>query len=317
MKARLLTLLAVSLICGAVSAHENRLLQVQIDQLNDQLYGVRLQVPPSVAPDNQPSVQMPVDCRARSEALYYCAQPLQGQTLEIRYARYNPSVSTLIQLHWLSGETRYQVLAAEDAQWTVPAPETVAGIASEYFRLGVIHILAGWDHLLFLFCLLLLAAEPRRVVMTLSGFTLAHSLTMVAAALEWVQVPVAAVEAVIALSVLFLARELLGNRRDSYTFRYPVLVSVSFGLIHGFGFAAALAEIGLPQTALVTGLTLFNLGVEAGQLLLALAWLAVVSLVRPRWSPERFRQPALYLMGIVAGYWFVERSLGVALLGLS
>ena len=184
-------------------------------------------------------------------------------------------------------------------------------VATTYTALGIEHILLGVDHLLFVLALLILVRGARRIALTITAFTLAHSLTLVAATLGWLSLPGAPVEAVIALSIAFLAREIAMSWRGhaSLTERLPWLVAFVFGLLHGLGFAGALAEIGLPQKAIPVALLCFNVGVELGQLLfvavmLALAWSARALLARwqstLRWVPP-------YAIGGIASFWLIER----------
>ncbi|WP_424286598.1 HupE/UreJ family protein [Eudoraea sp.] len=143
-------------------------------------------------------------------------------------------------------------------------------VARQYSILGIKHILEGWDHLLFLICLMLVAGIGKKLWITITGFTIAHSITLALSALDVVRLPIPPVEAVIALSVVYLAVEIALQKKDSLTYRYPIAVSSSFGLLHGFGFAAVLSDIGLPQIEVVTSLLFFNVGVELGQIIFVL-----------------------------------------------
>jgi hypothetical protein len=168
--------------------------------------------------------------------------------------------------------------------------------------------------------LLLLARSPRRIIWAVSGFTLAHSITLSLAALGYLQLAVAPVEAMIALSVLFLATEIARNDASSFSSRFPVVLSLAFGLLHGFGFASALGEIGLPRNELAGGLLFFNLGVELGQLaFIAAVGLAIliIQTVRRKIGDARLdrwlTQPKIglvgaYCLGIPAAFWFLERT---------
>ena len=180
-----------------------------------------------------------------------------------------------------------------------------------YFLLGVEHILLGIDHLLFVLALLLLVPGLRMLFWTITSFTLAHSVTLAAATLGFVNFPSRPVEAIIALSILFVASEIIRWRQGhpGISRRWPWLVAFVFGLLHGFGFAGALSEIGLPEHAIPLALLFFNLGVEAGQLLfiagVLLIWLFLKRLNWPEWS---WRMPA-YAIGTVAAFWTIERVL--------
>jgi hydrogenase/urease accessory protein HupE len=222
----------------------------------------------------------------------------------------------MVRLNRLSGEVQTALLSPQQQRWQIPAQESLQGVAFEYTELGVVHILVGYDHLLFLCCLVFLAGTARRIIVAVTGFTVAHSLTLALAALGIVAIPVPFVEAVIALSIVFLARELLSHRRDTLSWRYPVAVACSFGLLHGLGFAAVLADIGLPQTQLVPALLFFNLGVEIGQLLfilvIALLYQAACRLGEHtthyrQTIPATFKTTVIYLAGGLSAMWAMER----------
>ena len=148
-----------------------------------------------------------------------------------------------------------------------------------YLVFGVEHILSGMDHLLFIACLIFIAGTWRRILVTITGFTIAHSLTLTLSALELIRLPVPPIEATIALSIVFLAREIALDRRDTLTWRYPIAVSAGFGLLHGLGFASALKDIGLPQTEIPAALLAFNVGVEIGQIMFVSSMLVVFWLI--------------------------------------
>jgi hydrogenase/urease accessory protein HupE len=187
-------------------------------------------------------------------------------------------------------------------------------VAGDYTLLGIDHILSGFDHLTFVLALLLLVSGAGRLLITVTSFTLAHSITLAAATLGVLWVPGAPVEAVIALSILFVAHELvLVNRGEaSLTARNPWIVAFAFGLLHGFGFAGALGDIGLPQNEIALALLMFNVGVEIGQLMFISAALAVIWLLhrlRSEW-PAWLRQVPAYGIGGIAAFWVIERVAG-------
>jgi hydrogenase/urease accessory protein HupE len=177
--------------------------------------------------------------------------------------------------------------------------------------LGIEHILGGVDHLLFVLALLLIVRGGKAIILTVTAFTVAHSITLVAATLGWVHVPGPPVEAMIALSIVFVACEIVHGLqgRTGLTARAPWVIAFSFGLLHGFGFAGALAEVGLPQKAIPVALLTFNVGVEIGQLIfvgLALAIgsaLSQLPALRSRWAENALS----YAIGSVAMFWVIER----------
>ena len=240
------------------------------------------------------------------------------------------STDVLVRIERLDGSTEIARLAAANPSFIVQGSLTQMEVAITYTQFGIEHILEGMDHLLFVACLILIAGTGRRILITISGFTIAHSITLTLAALNLVRLPIPPIEAVIALSIVFLAREIALERRDTLTWRYPIAVSASFGLLHGFGFASALGEIGLPQTEIPAALLAFNLGVEIGQLLFVCSivfcvW-SVTKLVlllgltrnsavsadsntRPLIWLQYIEKPMAYVVGSVTIIWTIERTL--------
>lgn len=198
-------------------------------------------------------------------------------------------------------------------------------VAVAYLGLGIEHILLGIDHLLFVLALMFLVTDWRRLLWTITAFTLAHSLTLGAATLGWIHVPQAPVEAVIALSIMFVALEILHARkgRAGIAVTKPWLVALVFGLLHGLGFAGALSEIGLPETAIPLALLFFNIGVETGQIVFVAAVLALLAGLARLGFPRRvgaagdvwqtaasLALPVAYVVGSMAAFWVIERTAG-------
>jgi hydrogenase/urease accessory protein HupE len=254
--------------------------------------------------------------------VFRCDRGLSGRVVGIVFPTVNPSLSTLYKIKLANGEEHTRILKPSETSWTVPDAEDPFAVATQYTWLGIEHIWIGIDHLLFVACLLFIARGTRRLLITITGFTVAHSITLALSALDIVRIPTPPVEAAIALSVVFMAWEIAKGNDESLTYRYPVAVSSSFGLLHGFGFAAVLRDIGLPQTELPTALLFFNVGVEIGQILFIVALLAAFVLLRPvfvrllraardsdvHWSS--LTTPASYLIGSVASYWMIQRIAG-------
>ncbi|RYD26624.1 MAG: HupE/UreJ family protein, partial [Verrucomicrobiaceae bacterium] len=187
--------------------------------------------------------------------------------------------------------------------------------AKRFTRIGFEHILGGFDHLLFVAGLMLIVRDRKKLVLTITAFTISHSLTLALAALGYIHVPQQAVEAIIALSILLLAVEAVALRKghEGLTSRYPWLVSGGFGLVHGLGFAGALNELGLPREDITVSLLFFNLGVEAGQLFFVMAWfLLMATLKGMRVRPsEKVALVGHYALGILSATWFLERTIGI------
>jgi hydrogenase/urease accessory protein HupE len=221
----------------------------------------------------------------------------------------------VVKIHWLDGQATVHTLTA--AQPTTQLfgsaddRRTFGEIAAAYFVLGVEHILSGFDHLLFVLALLFLVGFNRKLVLTITAFTLAHSLTLALSALGLLTLRSPPVEATIALSIALVAGEAL-HGGSTLARRWPAVVAFLFGLVHGLGFAGALKEIGLPQDHLPVALLTFNLGVEAGQLLVVAAALVAYRALARRPRLAFARVPALYAIGAVAAYWSIERIAALA-----
>ena len=322
-RALILLLITAGFVSGfPVSAHDNRPLFVNITESDERSVMVSWKTPPSVNLNNAPRIaltgcnvpRLKTGQQLAGSGIYSCEQGLSESTLVIDYPLFNPSIASLVRIEFLGGETHSIILDPSQTVWRIPAPATFASVAGDYFTMGVEHILGGIDHLLFLAGLLYIAGTLRRILITVTGFTLAHSITLFLVALDVVQVSVPAVETVIALSIVMLASEIARNDRNTLTWRRPLLVASGFGLVHGAGFASALAEIGLPQTEKVSALLFFNLGVEAGQLLIiALVFICLWSISRLNQSllamhdHRQLRLAFSYALGTVSAFWFIER----------
>ena len=220
----------------------------------------------------------------------------------------------LVRVALVDGTIHSQILRPNAPSFTLKVAPSTWRVMRDYFALGTEHILGGIDHLLFVLGLLLIVHSGWLLVKTVTAFTVAHSITLGMATLGFVYVPQAPVEAVIALSILFLATE-LARKNDATpgrTERYPWIVAFSFGLLHGFGFAGALSSVGLPQTDIPLALLMFNLGVEAGQLLFIAAVLIMLQLGKRilegsvTWLPRA----AAYGMGGISAFWVIQRVSG-------
>jgi hydrogenase/urease accessory protein HupE len=328
----IIAFLVLLLSAQYASAHESRPLFVEIVEKAPNAFAVTWKIPPSTLAVTSPVVVMPEVCTASSppggtqlvkRQLFRCKSDISGKRVHIEFPRYNPSISTLFRLQRLSGKKHTAIQGPNDPAWTVPDREGTVSVAKEYLILGIEHILKGYDHLLFVACLVLIAGTWRRILVTVTGFTIAHSITLALAVLNLVRVPVPPVEAAIALSIVFLATEIARARRDTLTWRYPIAVAASFGLLHGFGFASVLNEIGLPQTEIPAALLFFNVGVEIGQVLFVflLIGMAVAATAlgvvhrkgengREGHIPLHFARPAAYIAGSLAAYWMFDRVAG-------
>ena len=216
----------------------------------------------------------------------------------------------LVRISW-APERETLVLLKPRHSSLLLQPEGAGAAIHEYFRLGVTHIWGGYDHLLYLLGLLLLIRGFLPLVKVISAFTLAHSLTLALSVLDVVVLPAAPLEVLIALSIVFVANELVRLRRGATSFcqQHPWLIALLFGLLHGFGFAGALRGIGLPPDAVATPLLLFNLGIEAGQLVFVAGVLLLLGALR-HVTPDlalRVLRPVPHLIGALAVFWLIGR----------
>ncbi|NJK39261.1 MAG: HupE/UreJ family protein [Oscillatoriales cyanobacterium RM2_1_1] len=220
-------------------------------------------------------------------------------------------VEVLIRIQWADGHDQTILLQGGESSFTISEKPTLIGVGSTYLKLGINHIFSGIDHLLFVLGLVLIVGPSWGLVKTITAFTVAHSITLGAATLGLVQIPQTPVEAAIALSILFLATELAQSHRGKpgLTEKSPWLVALTFGLLHGFGFAGALSEVGLPQQDIPPALLFFNLGVEVGQLTFVLGVLLVWwSVQKSGWRSQPWVDwIPTYTIGTLASFWCIQR----------
>lgn len=305
-------------------AHQASLAIMSVTELSSGRYALRWENKPTfedLREDLDVAAVWPGHCVADGPLLDCGAEKLTG---EIGFTGLGASQSAaMFRIRALDGATQVVTLTPSAPTARVTPffdPDSWSGrseILTAYTTLGVEHILIGVDHLMFVLGLMWIAGGRWRLVKTITAFTVAHSMTLGAVTFGWIGVPEGFVNAMIALSIVFIGVEILRREagRDSLTLRAPWVVAFGFGLLHGFGFANALIELGLPERASLLALFAFNLGVEIGQLVfvvlvLALAWAWRV-MTAP--LPARSAPPAAYVIGAVASFWFIDRT--VALLG--
>jgi hydrogenase/urease accessory protein HupE len=240
-----------------------------------------------------------------------CPGGLAGQTIAIDGIG-STLADVLLQVHHGDGRIETHLLSSVSPRVTLAGASPRLARAAAYLRLGVEHIVLGVDHLLFVLGLVLIVRHRRRLVQTITSFTVAHSITLAVATLGHTGAPVLPLNATIALSILFLGPEIVRARRGetSLTLRHPWVVAFAFGLLHGFGFASGLASMGLPEGEIPLALLLFNLGVEAGQLLFVLLVLALERACRAlevRWPGWVEALPG-YAVGTLGAYWTLQRT---------
>ena len=318
----LIALLLVFHVEGA-SSHDGRPVYLEVNQLSETEYELAWRLPPTIEPMNLPEIYLEGLCDENKELsstkgllgkrLYQCVDRDAPQQIKLLFPRTNPSLSSIVRIQYSGYPARF--LHAGPGETSINMPPSIKNnsLFSEYGKLGVEHIIGGYDHLLFLVCVIWLAFTFKRILLAVTGFTVAHSITLGLAALGVVSPAIEPIEALIALSIVFVAAELVRQNRTSLSWRHPVAVSSVFGLLHGLGFASVLQEIGLPSNDTLMALFAFNVGVEAGQLLF------IVGLILLLWSVQKasadkfdlsgplFQRLSGCVVGIFATFWFYER----------
>ncbi|MBB5539574.1 HupE/UreJ family protein [Rhizobium giardinii] len=324
----LLAMLMPMLLATPGSAHEIRPAYLDIRQTASDEFAVVWKVPAQGDMRLGLYVSLPKACIEKAEPArsivdgaylerwtVACAGRLGGGEIGIDGLK-STMTEALVRVEYENGETEVVRLMPDAPSFVAAGAQTTIEVAQTYFLLGVDHILSGLDHLLFVLALMLLIQDRWMLFKTITAFTIAHSITLAGASFGFFSLPQKPVEATIALSIAFVASELIkikpGERRLSES--YPWVVAFAFGLLHGFGFAGALKEIGLPQSDVPLSLLTFNLGVEAGQLTFVAAALVVLRAAgtRGKIQPALARQLGAYIIGTAAMLWLVPRIAGLA-----
>lgn len=271
-----------------------------------------------VFPDGFKTIGIPSTNRLPGTVIQYFSVQFEGEEITgkeiIIEGLGSLQIDVLVQLELIDGSRYSAILRPSAPIYIFPEIGSKSEVASSYWVMGIVHILSGFDHLLFVLALLLIVKNKWKLFKTITAFTLAHSVTLALATLGLVNIPPGPTEAVIALSIVFLAGEIMNIHwgKFSLTEQYPWIVAMFFGLFHGLGFAGALTNIGLPQSEIPIALLMFNLGVETGQILFLLAVLLLWEIIkrlkinRPanawKWMP--------YAIGSLAAFWTIERIVG-------
>ena len=327
--ARILLLLICGLAAtGSAGAHEVRPAYLKIVERDDDSIEIRWRQPVmgdytiAIAPvlssgwlDGEPQERsVTSNSLVKTWSMNPPHAPLAGQTLWIKGLN-RTITDTLVRIEYADGRVLSHLVKASRPSMEIPAKNSSTMTVPEYLLLGIHHIWSGPDHLIYVLGLILLISTFRSLITTITAFTLAHSLTLACAALGWIQLRPAPVEAVISLSIVYVAVELLRLRRgeSSLAGRAPWMIAFVFGLLHGFGFAGALRETGLPDQAIAPALFMFNVGIELGQIMFVLLILATFRFLR-NYLPvlqERMLRIAPYGIGSVASFWLIERMTAI------
>lgn len=282
----------------------------KVPMRGDKVLAITPRLPESLTLFGSPTIQEAPGARIEHATYKSSGEPLSGQSIAIDgLTATQTDVLLLVQL--LDGASHSAILRPASPQFSIPLEASKLKVAGDYWRMGTVHILEGVDHLLFVLALLLIVTGFKQLLTAVTAFTVAHSITLALATMGVVHVPAAPTEAIIALSILFLATEIVHKHHGQFslTEEYPWIVAFAFGLFHGLGFAGALSEIGLPQQEIPLALLMFNVGVETGQLMFIAAVLTLLALLRrlPVTLPQGAWRLAPYSIGSVAAYWVVQR----------
>jgi len=331
MKRALLLVVLLATFAPGVFAHEVRPAYLELRQTGPETYDVLWKVPGQG--ENLRLglyVELPVGCTNAAQPrgsmannayterwAVKCAGGLTGGTIHI--AGLSATMTdVLVRLERVDGTTQVARLSPSTPSFVVAAAAGAVGVARTYSVLGVEHILSGIDHLLFVLALLIITRGGWKLVKTVTAFTVSHSITLTLATLGYVHIPQKPVEAAIALSIVFVAAEILRDRqgRVGITARAPWIVALTFGLMHGLGFAGGLSEAGLPDGHIPTALLFFSIGVEAGHFLFigfVLSLIAIMHRAASRLTPVNRQRFAIiqllppYAIGSLAMFWVIQR----------
>ena len=322
-------------------AHEGRPVYIEINEAEPGLYHLQWRIPPVMASGDEPQIVLSgdqcqfisgrQDAALRGQQQVRCTGPSpQDIHVKLSYPNNNPALSSLIQVSRLSGDSFSLFNGPEVLFVKLPEELSFYKMSKQYTQGGLFHILEGYDHLLFVLCLMHIAGGLRRVLITVTGFTLAHSITLALASFELITLRAELVEVLIALSIVMLAVEMAkattGELKTSLVWRYPAAVASVLGLLHGLGFAGALSELGLPHNMQLSALAFFNLGVELGQVLFIASVMAILFVMRgigffisapPSTTKPQAVEALTLPLGIIYGlgglscYWLIQRSISM------
>ena len=298
----------------AINAHEFNPAHLVINEKEDFKYDVTWMYP--IRNLGPVSLSLPKDCESNSieafqESKYLtekismqCANPIKGKSIFID----GLSIlnDALVTIKFLNGERFEGLVSLKDSKLTIP--KEVQVFPTGYFALGIEHLIGGPDHLLFVFGLLFVVFGWRNLLKTITAFTLAHSLTLGLSVFEIVNLPSITIEALIALTIIYLALEISEDRGKDRT---PWIMAFGFGLLHGFGFAGALGEIGIANEQLFLSLLFFNIGIEIGQLIMIPIFLIIIWLLQNIKLNFSVTKLSSYTIGGMGSFWLIERVLGI------
>lgn len=306
--------LICAILASPVFSHEFSPAHLIIEEDTDFKYEVTWMYPiRNLGPVN---LTLPKDCQSNSlesfqESKYLsekislqCSDSIKGKDIFIK----GLSIlnDALVTIKFLDGDRYEGLVSVKDSKLTIPQELQV--FPTGYFMLGLEHLIGGPDHLLFVFGLLFIVFGWQNLIKTITAFTLAHSITLGLSVLEIVSLPSATIEALIALTIIYLALEIKDEKNNKST---PWLMAFGFGLLHGFGFAGALSEIGIANEQLLLSLLFFNVGIEVGQLIMIPLFLISIWLLQKIKFNFSVTKLSSYAIGGMGSFWLIERVLGI------
>jgi hydrogenase/urease accessory protein HupE len=317
-----LALCADVMSLGGAAAHEVRPAYLDIHEKTPGMFSVLLKTPMqgearlslSASFSGRVENLTPVVSRPTGSAMVQTWQiravdSLEGHFISLKGLQ-NTMTDALMRVEFLDGFVFVGRLTPGAPSAFIPATQTSWTVAKTYVATGIEHIVFGFDHLLFVASLMLIVRDWRMLVKTVTAFTVAHSVTLTFATMGWAKLPSAPVEVMIAFSIVLVGAEIVRKERgeNGLTTKWPWVVAFVFGLLHGFGFAGALVDVGLPRGDIPLALFSFNLGVEIGQLMFIASILAVLAAVRRLLViPRQAVIASAYGIGTIAAFWGVER----------
>ena len=307
---------------------EARPVYIEIIENSETNLELKWKLPPVMLSVDEPSIELISDrcredgnrlgTRLLGRAFYTCNQLSREITVSIDYPNANPALTSLVVYKKYNGAIQQIFSSPDVTSILIGSEKSFADIARQYIIAGIEHILIGFDHLLFVLCLILIASTTKQLILAITGFTIAHSITLSLATMNILKVRTELVELLIALSIVVLAREIITAKRNlvaiPFSVKYPISISSFFGLLHGFGFAVVLQELGLPFDMKINALMFFNIGVEIGQLMfIALIFIVIYLVTNSRLVSSKlndaFSTFCVSAIGAIGTFWFLQRTL--------
>lgn len=309
----LLSLSISALFTPNSAAHGLEPIFISVITMDNNQYRVELRLPDEYKEENSPYFVLPEGCQTTKFntliSTVSCQETLLGKKLDIRFDYYIPQISTLVNYYDIDGNNQL-VEVTEQQSWTVPSEIDATSKNLLYLTVGFEHILGGFDHVLFIVCLLMIVSSRKKLIQAITGFTLAHSITLFIVSIGLIKPAIEPVELIVAMSVLLLAYE-IAIGKEGLTSQYPVFVSFFCGLLHGVGFSSVLSEVNTTNIIDISSILFFNIGIELGQLLIVCSWL-IITFIANKFSFDKkeiykARLLSIYLTGGLAMYWVLDR----------